>query len=72
MVSLAWRMRADSVGLRYCSAHLSTQHGSNIICTCNARRVTGGPVFAYAKTKAQISCEVTAQLSGAFFSRFHS
>ena len=29
--------------------------------------------FAYAKTKAQISCEVTAQLSGAFFSpRFHS
>ena len=45
MVSLTWRMRADSVGLRYCSALLSTQHGSNIICTCNARRVTGGPGF---------------------------
>ena len=29
-----------------------------------------GLFFAYAKTKAQISCKVTAQLSGAFFPVF--
>ena len=44
-----------------------------IIFTHNLRRIMRKPDFAYAKTKAQISCAVTAQLISDFaFAAFFS